>query len=241
MCQVTAVESRYSHTPLEHSRPTPEELHQQHSIPKRPFRPETLSNRTLTLYDWDDTFFPSTYLAEKGVRIDDVDQLPGHLLAELADLEEHVIKILQQAMNCGIVKVITNAEEGWVELSGTRFMPKLSQFLKEHDIKIVSARSVYESAYPDSPSCWKTAAFAAEVEESFPDADYLNVLVLGDSLSEREAAHNLAIRRPSSDVKSVKLVERPNVLQLQRQIALLNVSFLQLHGHNGSFDINLQC
>lgn len=240
MCQPTIVETRY---PVEHS----QEPHNLHTRPqstpsKRPFQnPQTKTDRTLTLYDWDDTFFPSTYLAERGVRIDDVRRLPPHLVTELEELEQHVIKILQQALSCGVVKVITNAEEGWVELSGTRFMPKLSAFLKEHDIKIVSARTTYESAFPDSPSTWKTAAFAAEVEESFPDSESLNLLVLGDSLSEREAAHHLAMHRPSSFVKSVKLVERPNVMQLQRQIALLNVSFHQLHGHHGSFDLNLQC
>lgn len=213
------------------------------SIPKRPFRTrDNLFSRTLTLYDWDDTFFPSTFLAERGVRIDEEDdQLPKVLLDEIAELENVVIKILQEALRCGVVKVITNAEEGWVELSGTRFMPKLSSFLKENHIKVVSARTSYEADFPDSPSCWKTAAFAAEVDESFPDADYLNVLVLGDSLSEREAAHNLAVRRPSSCVKSVKLVERPSVTQLQRQIALLHGTFNELREHYGSFDVNLQC
>lgn len=175
------------------------------------------------------------------MRIDEDDQLPDHLLLELSQLEDIVIKILEQAMLCGVVKVITNAEEGWVELSGTRFMPRLSHFLIQNQIKVVSARTSYEADYPDSPSCWKTAAFAAEVDESFPDSDYLNVLVLGDSLSEREAAHNLALRRPSSCVKSVKLVERPNVLQLQRQIALLHGSFHDIREHFGSFDVNLQC
>lgn len=222
--------------------PSSPESDEQTSTPRRPFRSrDSLLQRTLTLYDWDDTFFPSTYLAEKGVRIDEDDKLPEHMLSELAELESIVIKILQEALTCGVVKVITNAEEGWVELSGMRFMPKLTHFLQANRIKVVSARTSYEADFPDSPSCWKTAAFAAEVDESFPDGDYLNVLVLGDSLSEREAAHNLAVRKPTSCVKSVKLVERPNVIQLQRQIALLHGSFHDIREHYGSFDVNLQC
>lgn len=217
------------------------------STGRRTFRArDSLTKRTVTLYDWDDTFFPSTYLAEHGVRIDlDSDSsqqnVSDKLLNDLKVLEDIVIKILQEAMTCGIVKVITNAEEGWVELSGSKFMPRLSNFIKVNNIKIVSARTCYEHDFPDSPSCWKTAAFQAEVDESFPDSDYLNVLVLGDSLSEREAAHNLALRRPASCVKSVKLVERPDVIQLQRQIAMLQGSFQNLSEHFGSFDINLQC
>ncbi|CAN8063144.1 unnamed protein product [Agarophyton chilense] len=144
-------------------------------------------------------------------------------------------------MQYGIVKVITNAEHGWVELSGNRFMPRLTKFLRDNCVKVVSARSIYEADYPDCPASWKTAAFVAEVSESFPNTDCLNVLVLGDSLSEREAAHNLATRMPASCVKSVKLVERPNVTQLQRQIALLHGSFRDLRDHYGSFDVNLTC
>lgn len=240
MCQQTArKEGRYS-PPIDP--PSSPESDHHVSTPKRPFRSrESLLQRTLTLYDWDDTFFPSTFLAERGLNIDDDEHLPENLVKQLSDLEDLVIKILKEAMHCGVVKVITNAERGWVELSGARFMPRLFQFLQTNSIKIVSARTIYECDYPDSPSCWKTAAFAAEVDDSFPDDDYLNVLVLGDSLSEREAAHSLAINRPTSWVKSVKLVERPNIIQLQRQIALLHGSFHDIRGHLGSFDVNLQC
>lgn len=242
MCQ----QPRVSETPVDPlpidppSSPEPEPV----QTPKRPFLRlrDSIIKSTLTLYDWDDTFFPSTYLAVRGVRVDDdQEQLPTSLLQELAQLENIVMKILEEALRYGIVKIITNAEEGWVELSGARFMPRLTKFIQDNDIKVVSARTIYEADYPDSPACWKTAAFAAEVDESYPENDHLNVLVLGDSLSEREAAHNLACRMPTSCVKSVKLVERPTVVQLQRQIALLHGSFRDLREHFGSFDVNLTC
>lgn len=201
----------------------------------------SLIERTLTLYDWDDTFLPSTYLANLGLRVAEDGDLPAPLALELSILEGQVIKILEESLRHGVVKVVTNAEEGWVELSGARFMPKLTDFLFKHNIKIISARTCYEDRFPDAPSSWKTAAFVNEVDASFPAADRLNVLVLGDSLSERDAAHALAARMPASCVKSVKLVERPNVAQLQRQIALLCGSFRDLRDHYGSFDVNLTC
>lgn len=203
--------------------------------------PFSLIDRTLTLYDWDDTFLPSTYLATLGLRVDDVSSLPSDLSSDLSQLESQVIKMLEESLRYGAVKVVTNAEEGWVELSGARFMPKLTAFLKERGIKVISARSQYEVHYPESPSSWKTAAFVAEVDASFPDEAALNVLVLGDSLSERDAAHALAGRLPAACVKSVKLVERPNVAQLHRQIQLLHRSFRDLRDHLGSFDVNLTC
>lgn len=191
---------------------------------------------TLTLYDWDDTFLPSTYLAALGLRVDEDSLLPASLSKELRLLEDQVIQMLQESIKYGNVKIVTNAEEGWVQLSGRRFMPNLINFLTQHHIKVISARSAYESAYPDLPSSWKTAAFISEVSEN-----NRNILVLGDSLSERDAAHALAGRLPDACIKSVKLVERPNVAQLQRQIQLLYRSFRDLRDHPGSFDVNLTC
>lgn len=191
---------------------------------------------TLTLYDWDDTFLPSTYLAALGLRVDEDTILPTSLSKELHLLEDQVIQMLQESLKYGNVKIVTNAEEGWVQLSGRRFMPNLITFLQQHHIKVISARSAYESAYPDLPSSWKTAAFISEVSEN-----NRNILVLGDSLSERDAAHALAGRLPDACIKSVKLVERPNVAQLQRQIQLLYRSFRDLRDHPGSFDVNLTC
>lgn len=200
-----------------------------------------LSNRTITLYDWDDTFLPSTFLASLGLRVDDDDELPKELVAELQHLESVVIRILDAARANGIVKIITNAEEGWIQLSGARFMPRLIKHLHKTGVKLVSARTQYEPMYADSPSSWKIAAFAAEIEDTFPQSSDLNVLVIGDSLSERDAAHAVSARMPESYVKSVKLVERPNIAQLSRQIQLLSNSFSELSKHRGSFDVNLTC
>jgi hypothetical protein len=197
--------------------------------------------RTLTLYDWDDTFLPSTYLASLGLRIDETTALPFELSQELFDLESVVIKILQEALASGVVKIVTNAEEGWIQLSGSRFMPRLTKFLEQTDVKLVSARTTYEAAYPNAPSSWKIAAFADEVSETYPGVSDLNIIVLGDSLSERDAAHALSSRMPASCIKSVKLVERPSIAQLYRQISLLHSSFKDLREHDGSFDVNLTC
>jgi hypothetical protein len=199
-------------------------------------------SETLTIFDYDDTFLPSTYLASLGLRVDDTGPLPRDLADELTTLEAQVIKILKTSLRHGVVKIVTNAEEGWIELSGGRFMPKLTSFLRDTpDIKLVSARTQFEVDYPDNPSSWKIAAFAAEVDDCYPGKRNLNVLVLGDSLSERDAAHALSSRIPSSCVKSIKLVERPTVSQLLRQITLLQGTFGDLVNHYTSFDVNLAC
>lgn len=195
--------------------------------------------KTTAILDWDDTICPSTHLSQLGMRVDDADDLPPALRAQLAQLEAAVINIMREALRFGAVVVITNAEAGWVELSGRRFLPDVVDFIRAHDIKIVSARSSFERDFPDAPSSWKVAAFSQEVTHMFPDEDELNVLVLGDSMSERDAAHALGSRMPNSKVKTVKFVERPSIDQLMRQVQLVAQSLPDLASYSSSFDVDL--
>lgn len=196
-------------------------------------------SKTTAILDWDDTICPSTYLASLGLRVDDPGSLPLSLQKQLSQLEMAVINIVKEALRFGKVVIITNAEAGWVELSGKRFLPAVVSFLDQHDIKIVSARTSFESDYPDAPSSWKMAAFSQEVAVMFPNDDELNVLVLGDSMSERDAAHVLSTRLPNSRVKTVKFVERPSIDQLMRQVQLVAQSLPDLATYACSFDVDL--
>lgn len=197
------------------------------------------ASKTTAILDWDDTICPSTHLSQLGMRVDDAGDLPAPLREQLAQLETAVINIMREALRFGNVVVITNAEAGWVELSGRRFLPDVVDFIRVHDIKIVSARTTFERDFPDAPSSWKVAAFSQEVTHMFPDEDELNVLVLGDSMSERDAAHALGSRMPNSKVKTVKFVERPSIDQLMRQVQLVAQSLPDLASYSSSFDVDL--
>lgn len=201
---------------------------------------QVFSSQTASIVDWDDTLCPSTHLASLGLRVDDLSELPQDLRLELEQLEDAALGILKMALRFGAVVIVTNAEAGWVELSGSRFLPRVVKFLQDERIKVVSARTMYEGDYPNSPSNWKAAAFAAEVREMFvEDNDDLNLLVLGDSTSERDAAHALGNHLTSSKIKTVKFVERPSIDQLQRQIELVRTSYFDLCEYSSSFDVNL--
>lgn len=199
----------------------------------------TCASKTTAILDWDDTICPSTHLSQLGLRVDDVGDLPDVLQEQLAQLEVAVINIMREAMRFGNVVVITNAEAGWVELSGRRFLPDVIEFIRMYDIKVVSARTNFEKEFPNAPSSWKVASFSQEVKQMFPHDDQLNVLVLGDSMSERDAAHALGGRMPDSKVKTVKFVERPSIDQLMRQVQLVAQSLPDLAGYSKSFDVDL--
>eukprot|EP00188_Purpureofilum_apyrenoidigerum_P000827 Plantae.Rhodophyta-Purpureofilum_apyrenoidigerum.ctg141.p1 GENE.Plantae.Rhodophyta-Purpureofilum_apyrenoidigerum.ctg141~~Plantae.Rhodophyta-Purpureofilum_apyrenoidigerum.ctg141.p1 ORF type:complete len:248 (+),score=50.99 Plantae.Rhodophyta-Purpureofilum_apyrenoidigerum.ctg141:355-1098(+) len=203
--------------------------------------PETFRDRTVTIFDWDDTLLSSSFLAAADLHVDDTEELPKNLRLLLEDLETLVVALLRDALALGQVCVITNAESGWVELSGSRFLPGVLHFIEKNGIQVVSARSTYEKNFPESPEDWKIEAFACEVDKRFPDCEELNVLVLGDSVSELQAAHELARNLPQSRVKAVAFQERPSVEQLQRQISVVLSSFKELVDYDGSFDVQLVC
>ncbi|KAA8499271.1 hypothetical protein FVE85_6856 [Porphyridium purpureum] len=199
------------------------------------------TEKTVTVFDWDDTLLPSTFLASMGLRVDDVYDVPEFVKKQLEELEILAIGLIEEAILKGKVMLITNAETGWVELSGGRFVPKLLAFIQAKNIAVVSARSTYEADFPFNPSDWKIQAFTHEIGLQFPLMDGLNILSLGDGMSERDASHAVATSLPLSRVKTVKYIERPTIEQLQRQVSLVHSSFSELYKHDGSFDVNLVC
>lgn len=127
--------------------------------------------------------------------------------------------------------IITNAETGWVELSCRKFYPNLVQYIQ--DVRIISARSQYEKLYPN-PLDWKKNAFQYEVDRY---GDNVNVMSLGDSNGERYAARQLCgngILR-----KTVKLIEKPSITQLQQEASYLISNLTNLLEYKGDVDICL--
>jgi hypothetical protein len=196
---------------------------------------------TVVLLDWDDTLLPSTMLTSLGYKVDESTALPPDLASDLAGLEEDVIMLLDTCQQHGTVLLVTNAETGWVELSSERFMPTVIGELHKRGIKVVSARSAYESRFPNSPVDWKQEAFVSEVDILCSATDAINLVSIGDSVNERNAAHHVGVRYGNGNIKTVKFVERPDIDQIRRQLSLVASNLQDISMHEGSFDVNLVC
>ena len=99
--------------------------------------------------------------------------------------------MLEQAVALGRVYIITNACEGWVQFSCKKFMPEVLPVLSK--ITIISARAKYEKKYPKEVPKWKLYAFL-ETQTDLTNGNMKNVVALGDSMMEIDAAHVLAMR-----------------------------------------------
>lgn len=211
---------------------------------------------TVIIFDWDDTLMASSWLARQGMGLEEPAVVPAHVTSPMNELGAAVKSLLEDAMSQGQVVIITNAETGWVEMSAAKFMPAVLPLFPK--LRVVSARSTYERAFPDSPIDWKVAAFTQELHSVFgihhratttvraaPKVTQIsqisrNIISFGDSVHERTAVHAAAGRLgPGTLTKSVKFVERPTAEQLRRQVELVSTCLTDICGHTTALDLML--
>eukprot|EP00401_Gymnodinium_catenatum_P053106 CAMPEP_0117531952 /NCGR_PEP_ID=MMETSP0784-20121206/39120_1 /TAXON_ID=39447 /ORGANISM="" /LENGTH=384 /DNA_ID=CAMNT_0005328335 /DNA_START=85 /DNA_END=1239 /DNA_ORIENTATION=+ len=203
------------------------------------------AEETILIFDWDDTVLPSTWVHSQGLRLDEESQPNLWQREQLDGVARAATETLTVAMQLGTVVLVTNAERGWIELSCRKFMPSLCPVIES--LKLLSARSTYESPELQSPLDWKLLAFNREVREFYghdraEEARVRkNVVSLGDSVHEREALLQVTAALPNCRSKSLKFVERPDISEICKQHALVTSCFEQIVHCDGNLDLCMRC
>lgn len=105
-------------------------------------------NKTIIIFDWDDTLFPTTFVQKYNVN----KQNRFAYYREFAQLEKNINKLLQISMRYGDTYILTNGSSGWFKYT-LNFIPKTIKTLKKLK-NIISARDRYEKYYKDK-ILWK--------------------------------------------------------------------------------------
>ena len=143
----------------------------------------------------------------------------------IEEIDKYACKLLTLSKKSGQVLIITNAAEGWVELSASKFMPKTAYFLKQNkDVEIISARTKYEKSLPRQYQEWKIRAFL-DVTKMLEMQAVTNIIALGDNVFEIEAAHRLYNQFHDAFIKTVKFRSNPTTSELTKQIKLVYEQF----------------
>jgi hypothetical protein len=169
------------------------------------------------IFDWDDTLLCTTVLSPGGYFDDNMIVLPSKM-EKIKKLEILVNRLLSLTTEKGETYIITNSEPGWVEYSCKRFFPNTFHLLNK--IKIISARGLYEKKYPKGFKTWKSMAFN-DIIQNYDKSLPTNIMCLGDSPYEIEAAHGLAAKFPNGYVKAIKFREYPKIDELISQLNLV--------------------
>lgn len=137
----------------------------------------------------------------------------------------------------GQTYIITNAMQGWVEYSATKWAPSLLPVLK--NIEIISARSRYEVLYPGDVNKWKIHAFI-DLQRQFDSHLITNLTSLGDSNYEMEATRIMGKEFSSAMVKTIKFQESPSPQEMRKQLELVAKSFEKIVGDAKNLKIALE-
>ncbi|CAD7964691.1 unnamed protein product [Amoebophrya sp. A120] len=205
---------------------------------------------TLFIFDWDDTILPTTWLALNELRVDMPGEVPQNLKAQLDDYAPWAMRTLEEAKKYGKVLIVTNAEDGWIELTIKKFFPSWEDLMGT--IPYHSARSTWEPTGCTLPVEWKVRSFDHEIRSYYDnqrdhhgrsvgrDNVRRNIIGLGDSTSDREAMLHVTGGKANTTGKSLKFMERPNLEHLQKQHHLIASSIRQIALHEKSLDLCIQ-
>jgi len=213
--------------------------------------------KPLIIFDYDDTLFPTSFLNKRGLKLTDVGPIDGKIVAILDQYSQIINKTLEMAQKIGHVLIVTNAEERWISLTVEKFLPKSENIV--NSFQHISARSIFEPTGIVSPIGWKENAFRMVVEEyldsiGIRSGDLGNghpmgngrvgpqVISLGDSAHEREAVLKIASDFGTSriSVKSLKLMERPEIDALIKEHGLIQECLKDIVLHVGNLDLCIQ-
>jgi len=190
-------------------------------------RPQAQSkpHQTLVIFDWDDTLFPTSFLNRVGF---DKVQSEAKLQNALNRIDKCVSKLLSKAVRFGRTCIITNASKNWVETSSETYLPLTFRFLQKNGIAVISARSKYEKQFPNEPKRWKHEAFL-ELKESLEGSVLTNLICIGDSTLELEAAQHVCSGLGQAILKTIKFKEGPRMEELIKQQEVVLEKFDQIY------------
>lgn len=193
-------------------------------------------HNTLIIFDWDDTLLCTSHLTLNGVYNENI-RYTEKDYENLSKIEENVIKLMKLAISKGDTYIITNAAPGWVEYSTRKFYPKVIEILSS--VKIISARGKYEKEYPNDSKMWKVQAFL-EMQKNFNQDLVTNIICLGDSLIEMEAAQILATKFSQAYIKTIKFKEIPKPEELNKQLLLVIDQFNTIYSSVKNLTIRVE-
>ncbi len=176
------------------------------------------------IIDWDDTLFPTTWVNQNKINIQDQDSIKNYKLYFL-ELDRTLSNFLESFNKIGDIYIVTNANIKWIK-SCLQILNQTRESIIKNKIRIVSARDSYSQSN-SSPTEWKILTFQDILEEilnkiiaNLRPNTCLNILSLGDANYEYIALINLdmyfkknIVNKNSNKLnyllKSIKFIEKP--------------------------------
>lgn len=185
------------------------------------------THNCIIVYDWDDTLFYTSFLGQNNIILDlYVNNVPDNNNSIFRQIESIVYDILIMSLEKGDTYIISNSSKGWVEFSCAKYFPSVVPLLEK--IHVISSRFLFETQYPKDYKKWKVEAFK-ELLKRYNSYLVTNILSIGDSTYEIEAAHVLGGYFREAYVKTIKFKTNPTPKELFKQLTMLKTKFVDVY------------
>ncbi len=194
-------------------------------------------SNSIFIFDWDDTLMCTSFLSPMGTFEETEMKLDPSELEKINSIDESAYNLLFNTIILGDTYVVTNATTSWVYFSADKFYPKVNTLLKK--IKILSARELYEDYFPKNNKQWKISAFL-DIQHKYRRSTDINIICIGDSNIEMQAANALAAEFSSAYLKTIKLRESPKLEELNKQLNLIATNLKKIFEGKKNLTITVQ-
>jgi len=174
-------------------------------------------HQTVIIFDWDDTLLCTGYLNQTAHK-----PMEPAVYEHLTGIAAAAQKLLELSLRLGHTFIITNAVPMWAQYSAAKYVPDLLPTLEK--VRIISARGRHEVEYPREAYQWKIQAFL-DVQRQLDSGIMTNVVAVGDSHCEMDAAHVMAQKFDVALIKLIKFREHPCPLELLMQLEVILPKF----------------
>ena len=145
---------------------------------------------TLTVIDFDDTLFPTTWAHDLDINLNNCDSIVKDILSTL---DNKICEMIIHLHEHGDIIIISNGSKSWIQKCINN-LPQTSCLVEIKVIKIISARDLFEDRYKSH--LWKDLAFKCYISKHFHKKNIKcqivkRILSLGDSKYEHDALTSL--------------------------------------------------
>lgn len=180
-----------------------------------------LKHKTLIIFDWDDTLFPTTWVVKNKIDLTD-EEMRNKFIVYFSKLDILLYKIFSECIKYGDIFIVTNASTRWVETS-SEMVPNTKKILNKH-IQVISARDIHQEAYPDRIELWKRLVFKDLVSKYFEQIPFQQIISFGDADHEFYALTDLYNESSLTNhrlLKTIRLIKEPEFEYLIDQLEVL--------------------
>ena len=198
------------------------------------------SQDTIFILDWDDTIICSSWLKKMGY-VAETSKPSEELLQETAKIATAVERLINKISEYGRISIVTNASDGWVELSCQIFMPSIYYLISS--IPIISAQELYAHKYAH-PNMWKMMAFRSEILATLFDgmpSTTRHIISIGDGEAEQFATRSIRPIRFYGPLvtKSIRLMPQSTPAELIDQLNKITSIISPLVTHESHLDLQM--